>query len=120
MLDVVTASSQARRHLERVDWVPRGEVDLGRWPFTIPAVAQLVHDGGLEVPAGVSLLVGENGSGKSSLIEALAAAYPRPVTSPFARVGGPNQAWRIRCCRATSAPGSTRWPRRMGSSCGPR
>jgi predicted ATPase len=89
MLDVVTASSQARRHLERVDWVPRGEVDLGRWPFTIPAVAQLVHDGGLEVPAGVSLLVGENGSGKSSLIEALAAAYPRPVTSPFARVGGP-------------------------------
>jgi predicted ATPase len=72
MLDVVTASSQARRHLERVDWVPRGEVGLGRWPFTIPAVAQLVHDGALEVPAGVSLLVGENGSSKSSLIEALA------------------------------------------------
>jgi hypothetical protein len=29
MLDVVTASRRARRHLERVDWVTRGEVDLG-------------------------------------------------------------------------------------------
>jgi hypothetical protein len=28
-----------RRHFERVDWSPRGEVDLGRWPFTLPAVA---------------------------------------------------------------------------------
>jgi hypothetical protein len=47
---VVTTSNNARRHLERVDWVPRGEVDLGSWPFTIPAVAQLVHDGGLRSP----------------------------------------------------------------------
>jgi predicted ATPase len=90
MLEVVTASNRGGRHLERVDWVPRGEVDLGRWPFTISAVAQLVHDGGLEVAAGVSWLVGENGSGKSSLIEALAAAS------------------------------RDQWPRRMGSSCGPR
>jgi predicted ATPase len=71
---VVTVSNNARRHLEGVDWVARGQVDLGRWPFTIPAVAQLVHDGGLEIPAGVRLLVGENRSGKSSLIQ----ASPRP------------------------------------------
>lgn len=47
------------------------------WPWTIPAVAQLVADGGWEVPAGVTFLVGENGSGKSTLVEAFAAAYPR-------------------------------------------
>jgi hypothetical protein len=29
ILGVVTTSNNARRHLERVDWVPRGEVDLG-------------------------------------------------------------------------------------------
>jgi predicted ATPase len=50
---------------------------LDRWPFTIPAVRQVVEDGGLEVPAGVTFLVGENGSGKSTLVEAMAAAYPR-------------------------------------------
>jgi predicted ATPase len=58
-----------------------------------------VHDGGLEVPAGVSLLVGENGSGKSSLIEALAAADPRPVTSPLLVSAAPTQAGRTRPSR---------------------
>lgn len=43
----------------------------------MPAVAQLVADGGLDVPAGVTFLVGENGSGKSTLVEAMAATYPR-------------------------------------------
>ncbi len=46
------------------------------WPFDIPAVAQLLDDG-WEVPAGVTVLVGENGSGKSTIVEALAARYPR-------------------------------------------
>ena len=45
-----------------------------RWPATIPAVAQLL-DKGLDVPAGVTFLVGENGSGKSTVVEALAEAY---------------------------------------------
>ena len=69
------------RHLLRVDWAPRRRhgvpPDLGEWPFAIPAVAQVIADGGLNVPPGVTLLVGENGSGKSTLVEALAAVYPR-------------------------------------------
>jgi hypothetical protein len=40
LLDVPT------RHLERVVWSPRHSVDLGGWPFSIPAVRQLVDDGG--------------------------------------------------------------------------
>jgi predicted ATPase len=42
-----------------------------RWPLTVPAVAQLL-DQGLELPAGALVLVGENGSGKSTVMELLA------------------------------------------------
>ena len=80
------------RHLERMDWAPSRHrpPDTERWPFTIPAVAQLVADGGLEIPPGVTFLVGENGSGKSTLVEALAAAYPRAgFATEFVNVVGP-------------------------------
>jgi predicted ATPase len=43
------------------------------WPVTVPAVAQLVREG-LELPPGATVLVGENGSGKSTVLEVLAAA----------------------------------------------
>ena len=60
------------------------------WPFTIPAVAQLIEAGGLELEPGVTFLVGENGSGKSTLIEALAEVYPRSgFETPHAAVTGP-------------------------------
>jgi predicted ATPase len=70
---------EPRRHLERIDWSPNPNrpPDLESWPFTIPAVAQLVADGGVEIPPGITFVVGENGSGKSTLVEAFAAAYPR-------------------------------------------
>ncbi len=67
------------RHFERIDWRPNSYTppDLTSWPYTIPAVAQLVTEGGMDVPPGVTFLVGENGSGKSTLIEAFAQIYPR-------------------------------------------
>ena len=43
------------------------------WPATVPAVAQLLREG-LELPAGATVLVGENGSGKSTVLEVVAAA----------------------------------------------
>ena len=80
----------ARRHFERADWWPPGSSAPDRWPFTIPAVAQLVAEGGLEIPAGITFLIGENGSGKSTLVEALAALYPRRgFVSPFVHKTGP-------------------------------
>jgi len=53
---------------------PGRPVETGRWPATVPAVAQMLRDG-LELPAGLTVLVGENGSGKSTLVEILAEAY---------------------------------------------
>lgn len=44
-----------------------------RWPATVPAVGWLL-DHGLE-PGSLTILVGENGSGKSTIIEGLAIAY---------------------------------------------
>src|SRR4051794_13014968 len=46
----------------------------GRWPHTIPAVRQLLTDG-LDLSPGVTFLVGENGTGKSTLVEAIAVAF---------------------------------------------
>ena len=44
------------------------------WPASVPALAQVLRDG-LELPAGLTVLVGENGSGKSTVVETLAEAY---------------------------------------------
>ena len=53
--------------------------------MTVPAVGQLVADG-LDLPPGVTFLVGENGSGKSTIVEAVAMAYG------LSREGGSRQA----------------------------
>jgi predicted ATPase len=60
-----------RRSVRRV--VPNGYAE-NRWPAHVPAVAQLL-DEGLELGEGVTLLVGENGTGKSTLVEAVAMAF---------------------------------------------
>jgi predicted ATPase len=82
-----------------------------RWPATIPAVSQILEDG-LDLPAGVTLLIGENGSGKSTIVEAVAMAYG---LSPE---GGSTQAMHStrstesdlsRWIRLERSPGSSRW-----------
>ncbi len=57
----------------RVSRAPRGERPEP-WALRVPAVRQLL-DEGLDLPAGVTFLVGENGSGKSTIVEAVAQAY---------------------------------------------
>jgi predicted ATPase len=52
---------------------PSAPVDTSRWPATVPAVEQLLCEG-LELPPGLTVLVGENGSGKSTVVEMLAQA----------------------------------------------
>jgi len=52
---------------------PGSPVDITHWPATIPAVEQLLREG-LELPGGLTVLVGENGSGKSTMMEMLAEA----------------------------------------------
>jgi predicted ATPase len=63
-----------RRPVRRVEVDPAAELDRRSWWARLPAVRALLDDG-LDVPAGVTFLVGENGSGKSTIIEALAIAY---------------------------------------------
>ena len=53
---------------------PGVQVDESVWPTSVPAMAQLLREG-LELPAGLTVLVGENGSGKSTVVETLAEAY---------------------------------------------
>jgi len=53
---------------------PGRPADTGRWPGTVPAVAQMLRKG-LQLPAGLTILVGENGSGKSTVVEIMAEAY---------------------------------------------
>lgn len=61
-------------HLERED-VP----SFDEFPFSVPSIRELYE---LEFPKPVTFLVGENGSGKSTIIEALA------VASGFSEEGG--------------------------------
>ena len=57
----------------RVEVAPDADLPPRAWPMTIPAVAQLARDG-MDLAKGVTFLVGENGSGKSTIVEAVAEA----------------------------------------------
>jgi predicted ATPase len=61
------------RVVRRVRHDPGTPVDTTTWPATVPAVEQLLCEG-VELPAGLTVLVGENGSGKSTVMEMLAEA----------------------------------------------
>lgn len=62
------------RPIRRVERDPAVEIDGATWWAEIPAVAAVLEHG-LDLPEGVTFLVGENGSGKSTLVEGLAGAY---------------------------------------------
>jgi predicted ATPase len=61
-------------HLRGVSLLPprAGQLDDG-YPFAVPAVAAL-RAAPLDLDAPVTFLVGENGSGKSAILEGLACA----------------------------------------------
>jgi predicted ATPase len=61
-----------RLHVEAVE-----PLDRTRWPYVIPAVAAIA-DHGLDFRAPAAFLVGENGSGKSTIVEAIADACKIP------------------------------------------
>jgi len=48
--------------------------EVDEWPFTVPCVAALARDG-LTLRSPVTFLVGENGSGKSTMVEGIAEAF---------------------------------------------
>jgi predicted ATPase len=100
-----------RRLVRRVVGRASSEADLASWPGSIPAVAQLLRDG-LDLPAGITFLVGENGTGKSTLIEAIAVAFGLAAEggTPYLQAGtraseSPLHQWIV----LERAPGAPRW-----------
>ena len=52
-----------------------GEIEVDLYLKNIPAVKYLMEKGKLDFSKNVSVFVGENGTGKSTLLEAIAVAY---------------------------------------------
>lgn len=62
-----------RRVYRKIHPYEGGEVDMSAWPATVPAVAQILAEG-LDLGTGVTVLAGENGTGKSTVVEVIAEA----------------------------------------------
>ncbi|WP_308115707.1 AAA family ATPase [Rhodococcus sp. BP-241] len=60
--------------LSRVEFTPRRGFDPASWYLQVPVVAEIVRTG-LDFDSPVTVIVGENGTGKSTLMEALAACW---------------------------------------------
>lgn len=81
------------------------------WPATIPAVAGLLKDG-LDLAPGVTLLVGENGTGKSTIVEAVAMAFglsPEGGSVHARHTTYATESPLHRWLRLERAPGAPRW-----------
>lgn len=61
------------RQVRRIHARSDASWDPAAWPYTMAPVAQLLREG-LDLAPGVTFLVGENGSGKSTVVEAVAEA----------------------------------------------
>jgi predicted ATPase len=98
------------RRIERSSQQPP-DVDVGEWLFTLAPVAQLLRDG-LELPPGVTFLVGENGSGKSTIAEAIAMAYgldPEGGTRNTRRSTYVSESPLDRCLHLVRSVGDPKW-----------
>lgn len=82
-----------------------------KWPMTVPAVAQVVREG-LALSPGITFLVGENGTGKSTVAEAAAAAYglsPEGGTINGSHSTRPTESPLGEIIRAQRGIGTRRW-----------
>jgi predicted ATPase len=64
-------SKRKKPYLLHASFRPDAEIDYDAYPFSIPAVREL---GNIEFHPNVTFFVGENGSGKSTVMEGLAVA----------------------------------------------
>ena len=57
-----------------IDRIEVRTYNKGEWPFTVPAIASL-GETGLDFERPITFFVGENGTGKSTIVEAIAEAF---------------------------------------------
>lgn len=81
------------------------------WYWEIPAVAQL-RTTGLDLSPGVTALVGENGAGKSTVVEAVAAAWAARMVGAVAHWGPAGSIEDSDLARRLELDGE--WPRPTG------
>lgn len=72
------------RRVEAGEWAD-DEVPADRWPRTLGPVAHLLREG-LDLGA-ATIVVGENGTGKSTIVEGIAEAYGLPAAGGAPRRG---------------------------------
>ncbi|RCK69415.1 AAA family ATPase [Desertihabitans brevis] len=80
------------------------------WPFDLPPVAQLVREG-LDLGP-LTVLVGENGTGKSTLVEAVAMAYglsPEGGSTGARHTTTPTESPLHGALRLSRGAGASRW-----------
>ena len=108
------------RPVRRIQRRPDAAHDPAAWPDRVPAVAHVLTRG-LDLPPGVTFLVGENGAGKSTLVEAVAEALGLPGeggSTDHGAGGGrgrgtdlPRLGERLQLVRDAGAPRSAFFPR---------
>jgi predicted ATPase len=79
----------AKPYLRDIEIDPRADVDWSAYPFNIPAVREM---GRLAFHADVTFFVGENGAGKSTVLEAIAVAMGLPAEGGSRNVNRAQQA----------------------------
>ena len=98
----------AKPYLRSVQIDTQADLDLDRYPFTIPAVRDL---GVLEPHPDVTFFVGENGVGKSTVLEAIAVALGLPAEGGTKNVYRPRQQEVSPLHRLLRVAKGWRWPR---------
>ena len=71
--------------ITRVEAAQLGDVNPRQWPAALPGVGMLLKDGLDLGPA--TVVVGENGTGKSTIVEGIAEAYGLPAAGGTPRRG---------------------------------
>ncbi|MCM6775810.1 AAA family ATPase [Nocardia sp. CDC159] len=88
--------------LRRVEFAPTEQFDPASWYLDVPVIAEVCSEG-LTFERPVTVLVGENGIGKSTLVEAIAASWNAgmrgadPLWSPGGTSGDSDLGAYLRC-----------------------
>ena len=100
-----------RHPVRRVEARAGHDLRPGSYPASIPAVAQVLAEG-LDLGPGVTFLVGENGSGKSTIVEAVATSFglsPEGGSTHSQHSSRPSESALAEALQLVRGAGATKW-----------